>query len=203
MSIETRLDALLRLIEEHRDAHCAGHREKAARDAADLVSSAWRGARERTRGVLEAERGRHAASVAREEANLAIERRLAHQRGLRAALAQAWARLEAALRERWSDAQARRAWIEHHLESAARLIAAEAWTIEHGPDWSEAERGWVSDWLDAHAPCKATFSADAAIGAGFRVRAGHNLFDATLDGLLGDRAQIEGRLLAAMETSET
>ena len=202
MSIETRLDALLRLIEQYRDEHCARHRESAERDAAALVSSAWRGARERTRGVLEAERSRHAASVAREEAGLAIERRLAHQRGVRFALAQAWPRLETVLMQRWSDPAARRTWIEHHLESAVRLIAADAWAIEHSPDWGDEERGWISAWLDSHAPCVTTFSADAAIAVGFRVRAGHNLFDATLEGLLSDRVLIEGRLLDAMETSE-
>ncbi len=44
-------------------------------------------------------------------------------------------------------------------------------------------------------------SAEERTPAGFRVRAGHNVFDATLDGLLGDRVLIEGRLLDAVEAS--
>jgi hypothetical protein len=43
------------------------------------------------------------------------------------------------------------------------------------------------------------FVAEPSIAAGFRVRAGHNTLDATLDGLLADRKAIEGRLLHRVE----
>jgi hypothetical protein len=40
---------------------------------------------------------------------------------------------------------------------------------------------------------------DTSIRAGVRIRAGHNLMDATLEGLLADREAIEGRLLHYLE----
>jgi hypothetical protein len=43
------------------------------------------------------------------------------------------------------------------------------------------------------------FEHDPALAAGVVVVCGHNVLDASLDGLLADRAGIEGRLLQRLE----
>ena len=43
------------------------------------------------------------------------------------------------------------------------------------------------------------FEATPGIAAGFRVVSGHNVLDATLEGLVADRTQLEGRLLHHLE----
>ena len=48
----------------------------------------------------------------------------------------------------------------------------------------------------------ARFAPDESIRAGLAVRAGNNVLDATLEGLLADRAATEGRLLAHLEGSD-
>jgi len=46
------------------------------------------------------------------------------------------------------------------------------------------------------------FEEDPGIAAGFRIIGGHNVLDATLDGLLADRTQLEGRLLHHLKEEE-
>ena len=53
--------------------------------------------------------------------------------------------------------------------------------------------------LAAHGGPDLSFAADGTLTAGFRVRAGHNMLDATLAGLLADRKGLEGRLLHHLE----
>ena len=40
------------------------------------------------------------------------------------------------------------------------------------------------------------------IAAGFRIVGGHNVLDATIDGLLADRTQLEGRLLQHLQQDD-
>jgi hypothetical protein len=47
------------------------------------------------------------------------------------------------------------------------------------------------------------FEHDPAIAAGFVVTCGHNVLDASLDGLLADRPALEGRLLQGLEERDT
>jgi hypothetical protein len=46
------------------------------------------------------------------------------------------------------------------------------------------------------------FVEAADIVAGFRIVGGHNVLDATIDGLLADRTQLEGRLLQHLQQQE-
>lgn len=198
MNLEQRTQALLAVVEEFRRRRCAELLEPADAQAREIVRNALAQARQRVRTAIAEERSRTAAELGAAEARLATERRLAAQRHAMRLLAQAWDRLRAALLARWRAADSRARWVEAHLARAVQTLPAGAWTIRCAPDWPPLERDAALHRLAAQGVRDVRIEADAAIAAGFRVQAGHNVLDATLDGLLADRAAIEGQLLELM-----
>lgn len=199
MNLEQRTQALLAVVEEFRRRRCAELLEPADAQAREIVRGALAEARRRVRTAIEEERSRTAAELGAAEARLATERRLATQRRAMQLLTQAWDRLRAALAARWRAPDARARWVEAHLSRATQALPAGAWTIRCAPDWPASERDAALRWLAAHGVRDVRIESDAAIAAGFRVQAGHNVLDATLEGLLADRTAIEGQLLELME----
>lgn len=194
MNLEQRTHALLAVVDAYQRRRCAELIEPAREQARTLRREALRAAHERVRKAIEEARKRLATEIGAGEARLATAQRLHAQRRAAATLAQAWAPLRAALRRRWLDAPTRLRWVESHLERALRALPHTAWEIQHPRDWNEAERGSVAARLAAHG-IEVAFTAQPSIEAGLRVIAGNNALDCTLDGLLAERAAIEGRLL--------
>jgi hypothetical protein len=199
MNLEQRTRALLALVEEYRGRRCAELLDPADAQAREIVRTAIAEARRRVRTAIEEERQRVAAELGAAEAALATERRLVAQRRAMRLLKQASHRLREALVARWHAPASRARWAEVHLARAAQALPAQAWEIRHAPDWPAAERDAAVRELAAHGIGDAQWAPDASIVAGFRVQAGHNVLDATLDGLLADRAALEGQLLELME----
>lgn len=203
MNLEQRTQALLAVVEEFRSRRCAELLEPADAQAREIVRGALAEARRRVRTAIEEERARMASELGAAEARLATERRLATQRRAMQLLTQAWDRLRAALAARWRAPDVRARWVEAHLSRARKALPADAWTIRCAPDWPASERDAALHWLTAPGSSPGLrdvrIEPDTAITAGFRVQAGHNVLDATLDGLLADRAAIEGQLLELME----
>jgi len=192
MNAEERMHALLALVDGYREGRRAELLGKAREEARATLLEASRQARRRVHDAIVAERARCAAAVSAAEAQLRTRRRLAHQAREAAMVAAGWERLRSALAARWADPAGRRRWAEASLERAGEVLPRGAWEVRHGPGWPEAER-------QALAGPGLTFAAEPAIAAGLRVRAGHNVLDATLEGLLADRKAIEGRLLHLVE----
>ena len=205
MNLEQRTTALLAVVAEYQAQRCAELLEPARAQARSLVAAALREARRRVRTAIAAERARQAAALAAAEAQLATARRLVTQRRAAARLAAGWAALREALQARWDDAAQRRAWIDAHLARVRTVLAgvqtAQAWTLVGPSDWHAAERERVAAALREHGAKAVHYRADPQLSAGFRVQAGHNQLDATRDGLLADRSQVEGRLLQLLETT--
>jgi hypothetical protein len=199
MNAEERARALLALVDEFRDAKSREVLDAASAEARGLVAQALRLARARAHEAIVEERKRYAAAIAAAEARLHTRRRLAHQEREAAMLLEGWRRLPAALTAAWRGPAGRRRWAETHLGRAAATLPRTDWEIVHAPGWTEDERQAAAAWLAAHGGPDLAFTADAALAAGFRVQAGHNTLDATLEGLLADRKAIEGRLLHHLE----
>lgn len=199
MNTEERARALLALVDEYRDSKSGEILDAARGDAQALVAQAFRQARSRVHEALVEERKRYEAAVAGAEARLHTRRRLAHQGRETAMLAEGWRLLPDALRARWRTAAGRRRWAETHLGRGLATLPRTDWEIAHAPGWTEDERQAAAGWLAAHGGPDLAFAEDASLAAGFRVRAGHNTLDATLQGLLADRRAIEGRLLHHLE----
>ncbi|HSD53651.1 MAG TPA: hypothetical protein VLC47_05770 [Burkholderiales bacterium] len=199
MNTEERARALLALVDEYRDSKSGEILDAAREDARAVVAQAFRLARSRVHEALVEERKRYEAAVAGAEARLRTRRRLAHQGREAAMLADGWRLLPDALRERWHSAAGRRRWAETHLGRGLATLPRTEWEIAHARGWTQDERQAAAGWLGAHGGPELAFAEDASLGAGFRVSAGHNTLDATLEGLLADRRAIEGRLLHHLE----
>lgn len=189
--------ALLALIAEYRDRRCRELREAAEQQARALLAKAHRAARGRVHAALAQARRDAEHRLAAAEA--AFDTREREQLLALAAhtLRRAWPRLQAALRNRWLDAGARRDWIQAALDDALRLLPGREWQITHPADWERAE---ATAWLQAHPEIRVTdWRATDDCAAGLRICAASVCLDASLDGLLADRAMIESRLLDQVE----
>jgi hypothetical protein len=195
VNIERQTLALLEIAEDYRAERCQGLRAKAREDSRRVLGEAHAAARRDLRAMLSPERERLAAEIAAAEARLVTQRRMRDQRRVAAVLEQVWPALARALRERWEAPAGRASWIAHHLGIARRALPARAWVIQHPQDWPPAGREQANQWLRSHAIEDVRFEPDSKLQAGIRVVCGANVLDASLEGLLADRAQIEGRLL--------
>lgn len=75
------------------------------------------------------------------------------------------------------------------------------WRIEHAGDWPAEEREAFAQRLREAAVTEVAWQARKDIAGGLRIRAGSNVLDATIDGLLADRAALEGHLLDALQAA--
>jgi len=199
MTLESREEALLVLVENDRAGQCDAILSEAKQRAAVLVGEAHAEALTRVREVFADERRRAHESLAAARAKLATRQRLHDQRRTAALLALAWQRLPDALRLRWRDGALRRCWVDAILAAALKVLPRRQWRIAHGPDWPVAERqallARLAPDLDAAPAC----DEDAGIVAGLRIAAGGNVVDGTLAGLVEDRAQVGAQLLRQLE----
>jgi hypothetical protein len=199
LTLEQRTAALLALVEDYRARRCAELLEPAREQARAILRAARAEGRRRVHATVVEARQRLASEVAAAQARLATERRLAAQRRAAATLAQAWEQLRAALRSRWRDGEARRLWLQAHLARALRVLPREHWQIEFAPDWPAPEREDFAARAAAAGVARASWLAREDIDGGVRIRAGNNVVDTTIDGLLADRPAIEGRLLDLLQ----
>ena len=197
MTLETRVVALLELVEDDRRARCEAIAAAARQRSDALLAEAHATARTQVREAFAVERKRAAERLAAARAGLATRRRLYEQQRAAALLAAGLARLPDALRARWRDDAARAAWVDAVARAAAAALPRDGWRIAHPVDWADAERTALAARL-AREPAPA-FAGDAAITAGLRVAAGGIVVDGTLAGLTADRAAIGARLLGLVE----
>jgi hypothetical protein len=195
LTLEQRTAALLALVEDFRSRRCAELLDPAREQARALLRNARAAGRQRVHTTIAEARQRLAGEVGAAQARLATERRLVQQRRAVLVLQQAWAALREALRARWREADARRQWLDAHLARALRVLPREQWQVDFAADWPPAERESFAARLAAAGVAHATWQAREDIDGGVRIRAGNNVVDATIDGLLADRAALEGSLL--------
>lgn len=202
MNLEHRTQALLDLVDDFRRQRGDELLTPASAEARATLKTAISEARRRVRTAIAEERHRWSAQIGAAEAALATDRRLAQQRHAVHLLGAAWNSLSDRLLAKWRDPDGRARWIDAHLQRALPAVPhAGGWRIEHAPDFDAAARTRCETALDATA-IAATFEPVASIAAGFRVINGHNELDATLDGLMADRAALEGRLLHYLDEAQ-
>lgn len=186
---------LLKIAESYRAERYQALLDQASAESRAILKSAHAAARQALRSRLAPEQQRLAAEIAATEAKLVTQRRTREQRRVIGILGEAWPRLVQALRARWETPAGRAAWVVQHLSIALLALPATEWLIRHPENWPATEREQADQWLQAHGIAGARFEVDPELPAGIRVVCGLNVLDASLDGLLADRAQIEGRLL--------
>lgn len=200
MNLEQRTAALLDLVEQYKVRRCAELLEPAQAEARATIRTALSEARRRVSTAIAEERKRRTLEVGAVEAALATDRRLAEQRHAVHLLTGAWRDLRTRLIARWAAAPTRAQWVDAHLQRALRAVPpSTGWRIEYHPLWTESERLSERGRLTAGGIDEVRFVEAADIVAGFRIVGGHNVLDATIDGLLADRTQLEGRLLQHLQ----
>jgi len=196
------LQALLSLVESDRVARRELIGREAREAARELLAQARRAARERVHAALQPERRRLREGLAGLEARLATEKRLAAQHRLRERLDEAWRALPGALAARWDDATARVQWTGHVRATALDALGKGEWRVDHAPGWKEPEREAFAGELVAHGTGPVDFVESAALAAGLVVRAGGNVVDGSLAGLLADRDALDARLADSLGFGE-
>lgn len=204
MNLEQRTAALLELVEQYRARRFAELLEPAQAEAHEVVRAALAEARRRVHTAIVEERKRYAIEVSAVEAALATDRRLFQQRHAVQLLSTAWHELRARLVTRWDAAPTRALWLAAYLKRALRSVpcASGGWRIQTHPAWTEGERAHWAEQLRIDGVTPVAFETEAGISAGFRVVSGNNILDATIEGLLADRTQLEGQLLHYLEQEQ-
>ncbi len=199
MTLDSRTQALLVLVESDRDSRREAILAEARGRARALHAQAHADARARVREAFAEERRRAHEMVAAARANLSTRRRLHEQQRAAALLALGWQRLPAALRQRWQDAALRGLWVDAIVAAAARALPHAPWAVMHGADWPAAERTALGARMATELAMTPIFIADAGISAGLRIAAAGNVIDGTLAGLISDRSEVGAQLLRRLE----
>lgn len=192
-------EALLALIAADREARCRAILAPAEEAAAARVAAALRAARDALRRGLASERAAMRAQLdaARAQRDAAVRER--HQRIVRAVVAEGWPLLAAALGRRWEAPRSRQRWIAAALDAACARLPPRDWCIRHPPGVSAAEADAMGRRLAARGIAGVRCEAAAEIAAGLEIRVGTACLDATVAGLLADRAAVAGRLVQRWE----
>lgn len=197
--VQTSTEALRRLIRESAETQCRDIEQQTRTEARDLLRRARREARERVHQAIQHERQQHTQRLDHERAALESHERQQLLETTRRTLGRAWQELEGMLGALWQAHECRAEWIRSLFEQALERLPAGHWHIEHPLPFPEEID---SDWqrrLRQHCGQEPEWIARADISAGLRIRVGGVHLDATLDGLLADRSQLEARLLDHIE----
>ena len=195
MSLSRNEQALIELVTG--DARARGEEAlaRARSEAARLLREARAEARRSVHRSCEDARRHARERIAAAQASLETARRLAAQRRHAALLVEGWQALPGALVERWRQDDTRAAWVAHALDDALRALPRHRWRVTHAPGWPADERGAFAARVVAATGELPELSEDATLRAGITIADDGTSIDATLTGLVADRADLGGALL--------
>jgi len=197
--LETQVAALLQRLERHRHARCRTITEDAEARAREIESQAWHEAAERGRAAVRTARSELEEGRQRLQAAFESQQRQRAQAEARRRLGELWKQLPGAMQKRWQVPAQRRAWLAAALQLADHALTPHAWLIEYAADLSGDEllSALESAGFSANRSIRMRPAED--ITAGIRISAEGARFDATIRGLLADKARIEAAFLAQCE----
>ena len=195
-AVDAQAQALLQQVMDDRDRRCASLRAAAESQAKQILRAARAQARSNVHRAVSQERSRMDLALRQAAARADIEARRRQQEKSRELLGQMWAAIAPLVESRWSKPELRRSWIEAVMREAGALIAGRAWLIEASSEWTDQERGELTDRARRCGAAAVEYSRQAVPAAGLRIRAGNVCVDATVAGLLARRDAIEAAFLA-------
>jgi hypothetical protein len=193
--VAAQLQALLEHLERDRDRRCSAESASARERARAIVRSAFGEARKRMREAVRYERSRLEESLVLQRAEFEAARRREEHAAFQLLVRRACDALPAVLERRWSDGAARREWCEGALAAAALRLRGTDWTIEIALGTAEEERLGLLAHAATLRTGSHTLSERSELVAGLNVHAEGATLDATVAGLLDDRAAIGSRFL--------
>jgi hypothetical protein len=200
MNLDEREAGLIALIDAYRDDACRTLLDAARAEAGAVLGRTYRAERDRLHTRIVAERAAPRPRIHAARAEHDTRARTGDERAATRLLTSAWPRLRQRLAARWAAPDTRRDWAVSALEQARRVLPDGLWTVRHAPGWTADEWQPLAASLAAERATEPRFIADGALTAGLTVASGGALLDASLEGLLKDRARLEARLLALLTT---
>jgi hypothetical protein len=195
--LDTRVDAMLQRVNRDREQRCEQVRAAADSQAREIIRAARAEARATVRAAVSQERSRFAQGLLRARAVAELEERRRAQSEVKKLLESMWTQIADALEARWRDLAHRRVWVEAALHQAVALLGAlPRWRVEHGTDWSPEQRNELEKTVGKRDTLAIEWVHDTEIKGGLRIRADGVCLDATAQGLLANRNDIESAFLA-------
>jgi hypothetical protein len=192
------LEHLLGVVVENREKRCLELRENARQQASEIIRRAHSKGRVRMHYHIEALREKYRVRVTAATARNQTLLRRQHQKEDRAILDIAWPLLREAILALWNDPVTRRRWLDAAIASASTELREHDWRIEHPPGMGEDIKK-IEQSFSRVKDKGPELSASDDIEAGIRIIAGGTVVDATLEGLLQQRAAIEARIIARIK----
>jgi vacuolar-type H+-ATPase subunit H len=199
-TLNAQVDALLQRVTRERDHRCNLVRSTTDSQAREIIRAARTEARSRVHDAVAQQRVRIAEAVRQAEARLELEARERAQEETRSLLTHMWAEISGVLSARWRDPAHRREWLQAAVMQALRLLDTSFWRIDYPTQLAAAERSDVESLAPKRTGRRIEWIADGAIQAGIRVHSEGVCLDATIAGLLADRAAVEAGFLAVYLT---
>jgi vacuolar-type H+-ATPase subunit E/Vma4 len=196
-TLDAQVEAMLQRVTRSRQERCDQMRAAVDSQAQEILRSGRAEARANVRRAVALERSRIAQGLRQAEASAELEARRRAQSETRRLLECMWTEIADALEARWRDPEHRRAWVEAALQQADLLLGERpSWRIEHGAGWSPEQRSALEKLASKRGARTTEWAYEPELRAGVRIRSEKVCLDATVQGLLAHRADIESAFLA-------
>ena len=190
---------LIALVDEYKDQECRKLMDNAQSYCRELLETEYQNAKRQVHQAVQSERERAISLIRSAEAELHTRQRANNQRIAQSLLKVGWGHLEKALTNKWQQPDGRRAWITKCAKEALiRLPAADCWVIKHPHDTHPEDLALFKNLISEKFPNTQCDMTGSDIKAGLVMSAGKTFLDMSLAGLLRDRLNIEGRMLALL-----
>lgn len=194
--LDVQVEALLGLVNQQREQRTRDIRAKGDAQVQEILRTAHAEARESLHQAVARERARMMQGLRQAQARAELETRRRAQRETLTLLEQMWERIDAALAARWAAERERAAWIAAAMQQAAQLLPGRPWRMEHAAGVPPEEQPRGEAQVRAGGARDVEWHLEPQIRAGLRVRTSGACLDATVEGLLADREDIEALFLA-------
>jgi hypothetical protein len=197
--LDLQVESVLGALKSQQDGRCREIESAVGHKVEQLLTDSHRRMRQRVHAAVVEERQRRETALLDARHRIETSDRRKVQQQYRKFLHDAAPLLVTELERRWRDGESRRSWCEMVLGEAADRLAGEPWTIEHPRGWPDADAAWLEQTMKNLGLPQPVLHEDDEITAGLRVRLDSACLDATIQGVMANRRDVEGRLLAAWE----
>lgn len=199
MSTAGQAQALVDLVLAWRDETCSRLTQEAIQEAHRLRQEALAAGRQQVHAAIEAARRQEAHAQQVQQAEQALQARRHRQQEECRQLATGMELLHRQLLARWQQKPARAQWLQMALRQAAAVLFHSPWQVEHPTAWPQDEQAAFAHAVEAAGQGRPHFIPRQELAGGVRICAGGACLDATVAGLLRDRAAIEAQLMALLQ----
>lgn len=193
-----KLDVMLDKARRHGEEACRAIDAEAQEEARAIVARAHKDARARVHGAIVLERQNGKSGLEKVRARIETDKRQNLQDKEHTFLAEAWLRLDTAIKARWHDPVHRAAWVAAAVTRATETLQPGTWAVQHPIGWDTAELDLHLDTIAGHGETKPQFEACENLALGLRISVGGAVLDAGAEGILADRDHISALLLAEL-----